>query len=63
MSRTDFFPQAAKDVKWVEDDGKCKVVSRGYQTSINEKGKLACVLDEFRNYSEAASLVELGIAI
>ncbi|GJY72421.1 hypothetical protein Tco_0476124 [Tanacetum coccineum] len=51
----------AKDVKWVEDHN-CVVACRGYQTSINEKGKLACLLEEFRNYSKAASLVELGKA-
>ncbi|GJX14023.1 arginine--tRNA ligase, chloroplastic/mitochondrial [Tanacetum coccineum] len=53
---------AAKDVKWVKDDGKCQISCCAYQTSINEKGKLACLLDEFRNYSEAGSLVEIGKA-
>nr|GEW16249.1 arginine-tRNA ligase [Tanacetum cinerariifolium] len=53
---------AAKDVKWVKDDRKCQVAWCSYQTSINEKEKLACLLDEFRNYSEAASLAELGKA-
>lgn len=53
---------AAKVVKWVKDDGKCTVACCGYRTSSNEKQKLACVLNEFRNYSDATSLVQLGKA-